>query len=295
MNYTINIASVVKHKVHSFAFPESYSNLDEAIEASEMLIAESKTLKKLPVVRIYAFKDSLYPPTTAELDLSSRVVYKNINAIREALDKKFTEYNRETPDWEGTMSYLLDIIKSDPLEFEDEDLIDLDAALTELTDLEINTILEDYGDLEYMECIDGNIISKDKKEYLTAVVDWDINLEDVIEVFNRHTIENQMKFTGISNISKYLSLTEKERHDLLSDRLHHNEITKAEVINFPTNIVLPESVVNYALDERDVSVITEYLSDKYGYCVNEFTLSDELEKKFFKEIVDNSEEEEFEC
>jgi len=62
-------------------------------------------------------------------------------------------------DFEGTMSFMLDCIKDGS--FDEWDY--LKDAVNALSDDQVNSILEEYGDDEYMVCVNGSLVSRKEK------------------------------------------------------------------------------------------------------------------------------------
>ena len=62
-------------------------------------------------------------------------------------------------DFEGTMSFMLDCIKDGS--FDEWDY--LKDAVNALSDDQVNSILEKYGDDEYMVCINGSLVPRKEK------------------------------------------------------------------------------------------------------------------------------------
>lgn len=91
---------------------------------------------------------------------SGETVYRDVEPILQALRDEFERFCEEDGDWEQTMSYMIDSIKDKTFP-EWEHLHD---AVELLHDDEINDLLSEYGDLEYMKCEDGKITEQDEVE-----------------------------------------------------------------------------------------------------------------------------------
>ena len=89
--------------------------------------------------------------------------------IKKILENEFQKAN-EYEDFEGTMSYLIDTIKDGYYELEALPQAEANTKdgeenkLNSLTDEDINELLDEYGDLEYVKCVNGELISVDDIE-----------------------------------------------------------------------------------------------------------------------------------
>nr|MCR5201896.1 hypothetical protein [Lachnospiraceae bacterium] len=147
-----------------------------------------------------------------------------------------------------------------------------------------------YGDAEIFgsaEINRGNIyydVTTDLDQYKIGIcenqhakVDWDIDFESIFEACE----ENAEKiYVNILKIKDYKSLSKDERYSIINDIYRHNAPSMEEiekVIGIPECPLIPPSTVNYAIASGDDEYITEYLTQEYGWCINGYTLSPELE------------------
>lgn len=63
----------------------------------------------------------------------------------------------------------------------------------------------------------------------------------------------------------YANMSTDERHDYAYDCFHHNACDKAEFMGIPEEIQVPTGFI----DDEEIS---EWLSNEYGYCHEEFNL-----------------------
>lgn len=108
---------------------------------------------------------------------------------------------------------------------------------------------------------------------------WSPDEEILMEQLEKVSEEKAAKAMEIP-LDRYKNMTYSERLDYLYDMLRHNRASDymlTEVLDMPGTVVLPKEVVKEAIEDHDTEVISEYLSDKYGFFHEGFTLSEELE------------------
>lgn len=84
------------------------------------------------------------------------------------------------------------------------------------------------------------------------------------------------------SLERYANMTTEERHDYAYDKIHHNRLDcRAEMLGLPNEVVIPEDVLeHYGITSKDddMSDITNWLSDKYGYCIKGYEIKDTITK-----------------
>lgn len=95
-------------------------------------------------------------------------------------------------------------------------------------------------------------------------IQWDIEFEDFFDGLLEMTVKAQARILGIPN-DKYINMTTEERNDYAYDVFRHSPSVADEVFDLPTEIELPDG-------EWTEELITEYLSNEYGFCLNGYSL-----------------------
>ena len=124
-----------------------------------------------------------------------------------------------------------------------------------------------------------NEYKKDREFRTVSNIMWSPDVEILMEQLENVSEEKAAKAMEIP-LDHYKNMTCSERLDYLYDMLRHNRASDyllTEVLDMPSTVVLPEEVVKEAIEDHDDEVISEYLSDKYGFFHEGFTLSEELE------------------
>lgn len=135
----------------------------------------------------------------------------------------------------------------------------------------------DFTSLTYSEIKFPDTMSKEFRTVSNIM--WSPDEEILIEQLENVSEEKAAKAMEIP-LDRYKNMTYSERLDYLYDMLRHNRASDyilTEVLDMPNTVVLPKEVVKEAIEDHDVEVISDYLSDKYGFFHEGFTLSEELE------------------
>lgn len=115
-------------------------------------------------------------PRFFKLNVSTEEIIASVKQLKseakETIIKVFEQYKDEYEDFEGTMSYFYEIMKSDEFvpEFKtnDERFVHNVFKNNFLSDREINELLKEYGDDECFACRHGELISIDEEICLTT-------------------------------------------------------------------------------------------------------------------------------
>ncbi len=119
-----------------------------------------------------------------------------------------------------------------------------------------------------------------KKRLVAYNIDWDVDVEEIYDMLDNSTAEKAAEMLEISP-ERYANMTTEERHDYAYDKIHHNHLDAAEMVGLPDEVVIPEDVLeHYGIISKDddMSDITDWLSDKYGYCINGYEIKDTIMK-----------------
>lgn len=86
-------------------------------------------------------------------------VEDNFNYLRTVLIVELVNAREKYEDFEGTMSFMLGCIKDGSF----DEWNYLKDAVSALSDDQVNSILEEYGDDEYMVCVNGSLVPRKEK------------------------------------------------------------------------------------------------------------------------------------
>lgn len=95
-------------------------------------------------------------------------------------------------------------------------------------------------------------------------IDWDIDMDEVNEKLDEMTVEKAAKALEVP-ADKYANMTTSERHDYAYDVFRHCPGRLYEFLELPESLELSDEY------DKDQDVV-DYLSDKYGYCINSLSI-----------------------
>ena len=140
---------------------KDYATMEGAIKAAE-------NFKNLEVFDAVAIEVREYPeeahslfsvPAGTGAD-NGREVYRDVESLQGAIENHFLDLLETAEDFEGTMSYMLDMIIDADIDKEKY----LCPILEFLRDDEVNPLLEKYGDDEYFTYKDGGLVRTEEKD-----------------------------------------------------------------------------------------------------------------------------------
>ncbi len=108
-------------------------------------------------------------------------------------------------------------------------------------------------------------------------IDWDINASEITEALDvMRVFDAAKKASEIFGISEaqYVNMHTAERHDAIYVALHHSPGMGDDFFDLPSAILIPEEVWIEGADDNDV--ITDWLSNEYGFCINGYKLSADI-------------------
>ena len=109
------------------------------------------------------------------------------------------------------------------------------------------------------------------KAYLAFDIEWDVSVEDVL------VYADENGFT-------------EDEYDIeyFYDAYSRNDMGKLyKVLGLPEEIEIPENIEAVAIQEQNDEVITEWLTNHYGYCIKGYSLAPELEDMIRSGRYDN--------
>ena len=100
-------------------------------------------------------------------------------------------------------------------------------------------------------------------------IQWSIDMDEVYERLDSMTAEKAAEALGV-HFYTYANMTTEERHDYAYDKFNHCPAELDEFIGLPEEVEIPENLA----DDEDIS---DWLSDKFGYCHEGFGLKEKEE------------------
>ena len=105
---------------------------------------------------------------------------------------------------------------------------------------------------------------------------WDIDMDEVYERLDT------MPPIDVCNVLKvnplvYCVMNADQRHGCIYSKFHHSLGLLDEFLGLPEMVRIPEVLAREYRKTKDASYITEYLSDMFGYCINNYNIKDEKE------------------
>ena len=100
-------------------------------------------------------------------------------------------------------------------------------------------------------------------------ISWDYDYEDFWQTLSEKLVYKQAKILDIP-YEKYVEMNEWEREQYAYDIFRRNPSVADEVFGLPNEIILPN-------EDWTEELITDYLSDEYGFCINGYTLPEKNE------------------
>jgi len=158
--YKAAISNIVDGKdIGTSLLVQDFNNLNAAVKEAETHKVGEMSVIEVREYNVVPDETIIVAWNNPNID-SGETVYRDVEPILQALRDEFERSCRENEDWEQTMSYMIDSIK-DKTFSEWEYLHD---AVELLHDDEINDLLSEYGDREYMKCENGKIAEQDEVE-----------------------------------------------------------------------------------------------------------------------------------
>lgn len=95
-------------------------------------------------------------------------------------------------------------------------------------------------------------------------IKWNIDFDEVYEELDKLSAVKAAAVLGLPEHT-YSNMTTEERHDYAYSKFHHSIAELEEFLGLPNRITVPEYLANS-------EEISDWLSDKYGYCHEGFDL-----------------------
>ncbi len=119
-------------------------------------------------------------------------------------------------------------------------------------------------------------------------IKWDVDVDDVMDCIDSGYIDEincdqDAEILGISR-SIYGNMTDKERKEYICDAIAKDKSIAAKLIGLPSEVEIPDNMITF---DKDIDAISDYISDKIGFCHVGFkiecnmTFSD-LEREYHK-------------
>lgn len=97
-------------------------------------------------------------------------------------------------------------------------------------------------------------------------IDWDIDKEEIIEKISELSDEEAAQILGIA-IKLFIKMSKSEIEDYAIYHFRHIPGALNDLFGLPQEIKIPTSF-NIESEDDDMSDVTEWISDEYGYCIN---------------------------
>lgn len=119
-------------------------------------------------------------------------------------------------------------------------------------------------------------------------IKWDVDADDVMDYIDSGYIDEincdqDAEILGISR-SIYGNMTDKERKECICDAIAKDKSIAAKLMALPSEVEIPDNMITF---DTDANAISDYISDKIGFCHAGFkiecnmTFSD-LEREYHK-------------
>lgn len=119
-------------------------------------------------------------------------------------------------------------------------------------------------------------------------IKWDVDVDDVMDCIDSGYIDEtncdqDAEILGISR-SIYGNMTDKERKEYICDAIAKDKSIAAKLMALPSEVEIPDNMITF---DTDANAISDYISDKIGFCHAGFkiecnmTFSD-LEREYHK-------------
>jgi len=115
-------------------------------------------------------------------------------------------------------------------------------------------------------------------QYKATEIDWDFGIDDeLVDLLTDICSEETMRTTfgcGREDLTP-------EEYAQVKDVARHKPGVICDLLGLPSEVELPDNIVNVAIANGTCEMITDWLSDEYGTCINGYTLPEELETKIY--------------
>ena len=98
---------------------------------------------------------------------------------------------------------------------------------------------------------------------LITEIDWDVTMDEVLDYFYHFSLERKSDILNIP-IEKIKEMNNNLIIDIAEEKFHHNPGLIDEIFDLPNKL---------EIDNMEEDLIADYLSDKYGFCVNGFCIN----------------------
>ena len=94
-------------------------------------------------------------------------------------------------------------------------------------------------------------------------IDWDISKEEISEKISELSDKEIIKTLG----EQYSKMSKEDIEDSFMSKFHRQPGVLDDLFGLPQEIKIPASF-NIESEDDDMSDVTEWISDEYGYCIN---------------------------
>lgn len=128
---------------------------------------------------------------------------------------------------------------------------------------------DDWTEFKITEMDTDMLKKKDKpmRPVITATdIRWSVDIDEGLDKLDGMPSDKAAEYLDIPK-ETYANMTTSERHDYAYDVWRHNRKSLSEFVGAPNEVTLPSNVL------WDEDSISEYLSDKYGWCHEGFRIT----------------------
>ena len=110
---------------------------------------------------------------------------------------------------------------------------------------------------------------KRAKAWVAYNIDWDIDMTEAFERLDELTPHKAGGILGIS-AATYGAMTTEERHDYAYSLFHHCPGALCDLFELPDTVKIPGDFCIEDEDDDEWDAVTDWLSDTYGFCINNY-------------------------
>lgn len=110
------------------------------------------------------------------------------------------------------------------------------------------------------------------KKFIAYDIDWDIDKDELEEIINGTDFEDICEIMN-KPASKFENMSDEQKLNIALDYFHHCPGAISSLIGVPDEIEIPEEIIidaDITSEDDDMSEVTDWLSDEYGFCINNY-------------------------
>ena len=119
---------------------------------------------------------------------------------------------------------------------------------------------------------------------IVSNIQWDIDIEDVLAAISKMPKNSVTEVIGIP-FTSYADMSTEDKKDYIRLRCGHDKAEYAKIIGLPDEIEI--------LDDVDDENIFDWLSDRFGFCCEEYYLEEKEDRFNIRLLLKDISQEEF--